>query len=693
MRSFGAGVIFATAAVAAQTPAPPQPPPQTFRSGAEIVEVDARVFKDGRFVTDLGPDDFELTEDGVPQKIRSVILIDASSVAPALSSAPDASAAPTAPAASPTLPPAVWLFVFDTPHLTAGGLQRTREAVETFFDQRWHQGDIGGVIFDGKMANNRLTSLREELRAAVQSVRLPGDLRTRQLEMTRDWPRFQDEYEMLRVVDQDRETMRLVAVRACNDDPDSCKRVPPDLAISEKASRLTQDMQRASLNTLSTVQAFSNGLARLPGPKTVVFISEGFVAEKLESAVREAAGDAARAGAHIYAIDARGLNKGGQATIFDQPYAESTIGAATHFDTQVDGTNSLAVDTGGFGIRNENNFSRALDEIRQDAGTYYIIGYTAANTTFDGKYRAIAVKVRRPGVKVRARRGYLALPPAQLIPARASTPKAAPEARRMDAPRDADPGAGSLPAAAPAAAPLPAAPLPAAAPAAAPPPYLVPEAAPAVARLAAIGAGSGDAPAAVAGWEAYQRGDVGTAARELSTAAAAADARPWVPYALGLSHYALRHYQEAAAAWERVRRTQPDFEPIYFALADAYSLQHDEGTAIKALRDAESRWPVDPEIANATGVIQIRRGAVDAAIDSFQRATKVSPADALGYFNLARAYQMRLMKSQRYDPQLQKWIGGDEDRRLAIANFDKYLQLGGPYAREAREAIASLQWK
>ena len=74
MSSFGAGTIFAAAVVAAQMPAAPSPPSQTFRSGAELVEVDVRVFKDGRFVTDLGPDDFELAEDGVSQKIRSVIL-------------------------------------------------------------------------------------------------------------------------------------------------------------------------------------------------------------------------------------------------------------------------------------------------------------------------------------------------------------------------------------------------------------------------------------------------------------------------------------------------------------------------------------------------------------------------------------------------------------------------------------------
>src|SRR5215472_13472342 len=102
MRSLDAGVIVvATAIAATPVPAPAQTPSQTFRSGAEIVEVDVRVFKDGRFVTDLGPDDFALTEDGVPQKVRSVVLIGAASAAPAPSSTSDASAARTTPAAPP----------------------------------------------------------------------------------------------------------------------------------------------------------------------------------------------------------------------------------------------------------------------------------------------------------------------------------------------------------------------------------------------------------------------------------------------------------------------------------------------------------------------------------------------------------------------------------------------------------------
>jgi tetratricopeptide (TPR) repeat protein len=111
------------------------------------------------------------------------------------------------------------------------------------------------------------------------------------------------------------------------------------------------------------------------------------------------------------------------------------------------------------------------------------------------------------------------------------------------------------------------------------------------------------------------------------------------------------------------------------------------------LRDAEGRWPNDAEVANAIGVIHVRRGSLDAAVDAFERATRVQPGDALGYFNLARTCQMRMLKSQRYDRQTEKWIGGDEDRRKATAAYERYLSLGGPYERQAREALASLAWK
>src|SRR5262249_21573734 len=313
----------------------------------------------------------------------------------------------------------------------------------------------------------------------------------------------------------------------------------------------------------------------------------------------------------------------------------------------------------GFAIRNENNFARALDEIQQDTGTYYVVSYTPANTTFDGKYRSIDVSVSRPGAKVRARRGYLALEPAALLkpsttgPSGATAPSVAPKPASESERAKADFSTPELPVS-PGLIALPDAAVPGESVSLA---TTAGTSSTAAVRMRVDGgrmvaalpspafagatssASSGETSSAAnteaeLGWAAYEKGDVATAATHLSDAAKASEARPWVHYALGLAQFAQRRYREAAVSWERGLRDAREFERIYFSLADAYGLQRDEGAAIKVLRDAERRWPSDAEVHDAIGVLQVKRGAIDAAIDSFEAATKVAPDESLGYFNL-----------------------------------------------------------
>jgi tetratricopeptide (TPR) repeat protein len=513
-------------------------------------------------------------------------------------------------------------------------------------------------------------------------------------------------------VHNDNDTLQRVVIRACSDDPDQCKRASPDLTIRDKAKQIERAAEASARLSLEVARGLSNGLGKMAGPKTVVFLSEGFILQEMESELRDVSGLANRGGAHFYTIDARGLNKGtSSSSIIDQPAAFDPAGAPGKIDLQEDGTNALAVDTGGMAIRNENNIGRALDVVAEDASTYYVIGYTPANQSWDGKYRAISVTVKRLGVKVRARRGYLALEPAKLLRPTVVTP--APQTGvEPTSPVSTAAGSPAAPNAEAASnAPAPGAPA-AAGPPVGPPPSSG-EAADSPAPTAATAlrttiesrgfveqlqqSAERLSPTklddlAGKGWTAYEKGDVEHAATYLGQAATSPDARPWVRYALGLAHLALGHYPDAVRAWEEVRRDVPDFEPVYFNLADGYLLQKDEGDALKILRDAQRRWPQDPEVWNATGVLQVRRGALDAAIESFTRATSVAPSDSLGVFNLARAYQMRAAKSQRYDSAMQKWVGGEGDRKKAQENYEKYVRMGGPFVQQAKDALAALAW-
>jgi VWFA-related protein len=671
-----AGVLAAAAVTVAA--APQQTP--TFKSGTQVVEVDVRVFdRDGHFVTGLTPADFDLREDGVSQPIVSLTLIGPRSPqstgreAPSAPSAP-APAAPSARSAPSAPTAATFLFLFDTLHLSPAGLNRSRGAVLDFVNQRLRQGDLAGVIADGKMINNRLTTDREEVARAVDSIRLPGEMASLERDMKRTVPRFVDEYEVYRIVEMSDEGALDVAVRrGCEDDPTLC-RVMPDL-VRGKARDIDARVHDLSRLTLTTLRALAHGLARMSGPKTVVYVSEGFMFWNVQSELREAVGEMNRAGAHIYAIDARGLNKGHNAGLLTATNPGDPL-AGQRFDEQIDALNSLAVDTGGLLIQNENNIGRALDEIQQDAGTYYVLGYTPSNQAFDGKFRAIGLSVKRPGVTVRARKGYLALEPAKLLRP-ATIPPAPPPAAAASAAVSAGADA-TVP------------------DAAAPSPAVSAEAVRTrIDRDGLVATLRGNDPvaasdAAALGLAAYQKGDVESAERELTRAAADPAAHPWVHYMLGLCHLALGVYPEAAVSWERVRSAVPAFEPVYFNLADAYLLRGDDASAVRVLADASVRWPSDAEVYDATGVIQLRAHAFADAIESFRKATRLAPKDPLGFYNLASAHHANYLRLRRPTPTSRQFMVSARERDLAIDAYRKVVKLNEQYVDEAKKGLSAL---
>jgi VWFA-related protein len=689
-----------------------QPP---LRTGVQVVQIDARVFDpQGRFVADLTREEFELLENGAPQAIQQLFLVE--------EAAGPAAVTPAGPAASPGEARAplararqTWVFFFDLPNLTpGGGFDRARQAVQQFIADRFQDGDLAGIVAGDKMVNNKLTTVREELLAGLKQVQPRSDARTRWLELTREWPRLTDAEEAIRIARNERDPLQQAVARACAEEPEQCRAA--DMIVRDKGIRIARDIQRASLDTMTAINALASGLARIPGPKTVVFLSDGFVVQDIETTLRSVVGQMARAGARVYSIDARGLGRLG-APGPEQLAAEDPAGASTRFDSLGDAPNSLAIDTGGLMIRNENNIGRALDTIARDAGRYYLLAYQPSNTTWDGTFRQVEVRVKRPDVRVRARRGYIALDPAQMLaPGRAPVaappvvdpPAGAPLAGVPPSPGAPDavapPSAGAPDAVARPSAGAPdavAPPAPVGAALAAAPPSieasppatirLRPDAARQVEALAG-GAIADAADLATVGWTAYQRGDLEAALEPLAQAAEAANPRPWVLYALGMAQAGLGQTGQALASWERVRLAAPHFEAVYFDLAATYAHLSDLTRALDVLRDAERRWPANADVHNGIGVIHVRRGALDDAIAAFTRAADSAPGDSLAHFNLARAYELRYGRSQRYVSSQRRWTTSDGDRRQAIEHYETYLKMGGPHVAEVRAALLRLEW-
>lgn len=152
--------------------------------------------------------------------------------------------------------------------------------------------------------------------------------------------------------------------------------------------------------------------------------------------------EANRSNVSFYPIDPRGL------AVFDENIVPAAgVGVGVNANPTVSpaedrarlaarntSLRTLAEATDGVAVVDSNNLSRGLGRIVDDLSSYYLLGYYSSGK-LDGRFHSIAVRVKRPGIQVRARRGYLANVEAAAATASASpaiAPAAAANARAID---------------------------------------------------------------------------------------------------------------------------------------------------------------------------------------------------------------------------------------------------------------------
>jgi len=86
---------------------------------------------------------------------------------------------------------------------------------------------------------------------------------------------------------------------------------------------------------------------------------------------------------------------------------------------------TAALDTDGIAVMDSNDINAGLQRVVTDLSSYYLLGYSSTNAKADGRYRTIKVRVKRPGIDVRARKGYQA-PTAEEVAKRAALAAVAP---------------------------------------------------------------------------------------------------------------------------------------------------------------------------------------------------------------------------------------------------------------------------
>ena len=88
---------------------------------------------------------------------------------------------------------------------------------------------------------------------------------------------------------------------------------------------------------------------------------------------------------------------------------------------------TLAEATDGIAVLNNNDLDTGLKRISDDLSSYYLLGYYSTNGKLDGRFHSIKVRVKRPGVDVRARKGYRSATAAEITAAKAAAPAPVPD--------------------------------------------------------------------------------------------------------------------------------------------------------------------------------------------------------------------------------------------------------------------------
>ena len=400
--------------------------------------------KKGRPIKDLKASDFEVLEDGAPQKVESFRFV-TSEAAAAGSETKETKSNPgetVTPIPGKRTTPAVTALVFD--RLSPEARSLARKAGLAYAQEGMANGSFTGV-FGIDQALRTIQNFTEDTQLVKDAVeRVTGTVISGYISGA---AKVRDNIERSTALDQQISTSveTASAAGAARDSAGAAaagaeagqaaaqqKLLEMQNQMLDHYERLERDQQGfATINSLLAVIA---PMQNLPGRKTIIFFSEGLklppaVQQKFPSVINAAN----RANVAIYSIDAAGLrtesgtSEAAQelktiagASLATQGRGNDRLASGPYlrglernedilrFDPR-SGLGSLSDQTGGFLIHNTNDLVSGLHRIDDDMNGYYFLTYVPQNKDYDGQFRRISVKVSRPNVEVQSRKGYYAV--------------------------------------------------------------------------------------------------------------------------------------------------------------------------------------------------------------------------------------------------------------------------------------------
>jgi VWFA-related protein len=302
-------------------------------------------------------------------------------------------------------------LVLDDLGLSASEATEVRRAVSTFLERSVTQGDevtvtnvTGDIWWTARLPDGRedLIEVTRRLKGRAVDTRLtPGALSDYEAFWVRNRGHAPQDEIMRRLLD------RYLRANLCDErDPELRQCVDQ---IRSAAGAVDEQRRVRTRLTLHAIRRALDGLGTSRGRKSLLLFSHGFL-EDQSGELRDVVAASRHANTAVYFLDARGL------AATPDVFAVSQAGGAVDphnagsqaFESgllESAGAQGLALDTGGAALRNTDLVAGA-GRVAGESRVFYLLGINPPPGKREDAWRALKVEVKRPGLTVRARRGY-----------------------------------------------------------------------------------------------------------------------------------------------------------------------------------------------------------------------------------------------------------------------------------------------
>jgi VWFA-related protein len=376
----------------------------------------------GNFVPDLTKGDFEIYEDGVKQDIVSMTLSHGGRVtnvlAPPPPPPPEGVILPPVRAAADVSSGRIFVFFVDDLHMQFQNTIRIREIFKQAAKLLVHDDDMFAIVSSGSSSISvQLTYDKKRLDEAINKIMgselKPDEIINGMGSNGLSELRWRSHVAMSTVTDLlenlEKVHNRRKAVIYVSDGYDFAPFRDARLGLMDPDSPFLQNRMLQVRNAADYGAALAGGESRAQrtDPNASGNITkEEFADSELSVELAAITRIANRANATIYTLDPRGLVGGPD---IDQPVEITQW--HDYIRKSQDTLRTLADETGGIAIIDQNDYIKALKRIDAETSDYYVLGYYSKNPDPRKMLRRIDVRVARKDLEITSRKEYMVKTP------------------------------------------------------------------------------------------------------------------------------------------------------------------------------------------------------------------------------------------------------------------------------------------